>query len=267
MYYLNSRFYNPEIGRFINADGLLGEIGNIQSTNMYAYCANNPVMFTDSTGFSPKWIDTLAWIGVGLVVAAAVVLTAGAAGVVIGGAIGSIAYGASFGVMIGAVGGAALGATGGIIKDTIEGNSFGTSIWSGMKLGFGLGTSIGAVAGGIVGYSAAVSVSGLSNPVVWSGLGPNGANIAAGAAAQQGSITLGQTFAGSYLGSMTNIFGYSLTHAAWANASCIMVSTTTVSSITLFYGGAISATSIYAMYEYPILIDRSIQIIKSLIGG
>ena len=52
MYYLNSRYYNPEIGRFINADGLLGEFGNIQSTNMYAYCANNPVMHTDITGYA-----------------------------------------------------------------------------------------------------------------------------------------------------------------------------------------------------------------------
>jgi len=51
MYYLNSRYYNPEIGRFINADGLLGQTGNVQSTNMYAYCANNPVMYLDPSGF------------------------------------------------------------------------------------------------------------------------------------------------------------------------------------------------------------------------
>jgi len=52
LYYLNSRYYNPEIGRFINADGIIGQVGNIQSTNMFAYCANNPVMFTDSTGYA-----------------------------------------------------------------------------------------------------------------------------------------------------------------------------------------------------------------------
>ncbi|MDY0209164.1 MAG: RHS repeat-associated core domain-containing protein, partial [Bacilli bacterium] len=56
---LNSRYYNPEIGRFINADGLLGELGNIQSTNMYAYCANNPVMYSDITGFTPEWIEDI----------------------------------------------------------------------------------------------------------------------------------------------------------------------------------------------------------------
>ncbi|MGD9909854.1 MAG: RHS repeat-associated core domain-containing protein [Candidatus Izemoplasmatales bacterium] len=49
-YYLNSRYYTPEVGRFINADGLLGQFGDILSTNMFAYCANNPVMYTDSDG-------------------------------------------------------------------------------------------------------------------------------------------------------------------------------------------------------------------------
>jgi RHS repeat-associated protein len=51
LYYLNSRYYDPIIGRFISSDGLLGQTGNILSTNMYAYCANNPVMFTDITGY------------------------------------------------------------------------------------------------------------------------------------------------------------------------------------------------------------------------
>jgi len=51
LYYLNSRYYDANIGRFLSADGLLGSIGNNQSTNMYAYCANNPVMYTDSDGY------------------------------------------------------------------------------------------------------------------------------------------------------------------------------------------------------------------------
>ncbi len=49
-YYLDSRYYNPEIGRFINADGLLGKQGDILGHNMYAYCQNNPVMYSDPTG-------------------------------------------------------------------------------------------------------------------------------------------------------------------------------------------------------------------------
>lgn len=56
LYYLNSRYYNPVIGRFINADGLIGETGDILSHNMFAYCQNNPVMRVDSNGYLWKEI-------------------------------------------------------------------------------------------------------------------------------------------------------------------------------------------------------------------
>jgi len=53
MYYLNSRYYNPEVGRFISSDGLLGQQGDILSTNMYAYGVNNPITNIDPSGFAP----------------------------------------------------------------------------------------------------------------------------------------------------------------------------------------------------------------------
>ena len=50
LYYLQSRYYNPEIGRFLNADAYTttgqGFIGN----NMFAYCLNNPVICADYGG-------------------------------------------------------------------------------------------------------------------------------------------------------------------------------------------------------------------------
>jgi RHS repeat-associated protein len=42
-YYLNSRYYDPEIGRFVNSDILVNHDQSILGANLYAYCANNPV--------------------------------------------------------------------------------------------------------------------------------------------------------------------------------------------------------------------------------
>ena len=36
-YYLNSRYYDPQVGRFINADGIIGANGGIMGYNMFAY--------------------------------------------------------------------------------------------------------------------------------------------------------------------------------------------------------------------------------------
>ncbi|HHU56585.1 MAG TPA: RHS repeat-associated core domain-containing protein, partial [Acholeplasmataceae bacterium] len=56
LYYLNSRYYNPEIGRFINADDVSYlEPGSLNGLNLYTYCENNPVMMVDPSGYSPEW--------------------------------------------------------------------------------------------------------------------------------------------------------------------------------------------------------------------
>ena len=51
MYYLNSRFYDANVGRLINADGLMGNQGNILGHNMYSYTSNNYVSYTDPSGY------------------------------------------------------------------------------------------------------------------------------------------------------------------------------------------------------------------------
>ena len=50
LYYLQSRYYNPEFGRFINADAVLSTGDNVLSHNMYMYCNNNPINMRDDTG-------------------------------------------------------------------------------------------------------------------------------------------------------------------------------------------------------------------------
>jgi len=47
LYYLNGRYYDPEIGRFINADDITSlETPPISQNgiNLFNYCLNNPVM-------------------------------------------------------------------------------------------------------------------------------------------------------------------------------------------------------------------------------
>jgi len=94
-YYLNSRYYNPIIGRFITMDGVeyLGASGTALSMNLFSYCENNPVNNVDLNGnvavaiavsgsvFSSfcGWLGTLGgvnwWNPVGWIIAA--VLAAG----------------------------------------------------------------------------------------------------------------------------------------------------------------------------------------------
>ena len=51
MYYLQSRYYNAEWGRFINSDAIAGSVGELLGHNLFLYCKNNPIMFKDPTGF------------------------------------------------------------------------------------------------------------------------------------------------------------------------------------------------------------------------
>ena len=63
-YYVSSRYYDPEIGRWINADSVIAGVGgSIHGYNMFAYCFNNPVNMSDSSGHWPQWMkDAANWV-------------------------------------------------------------------------------------------------------------------------------------------------------------------------------------------------------------
>ena len=60
-YYLQSRYYDPEICRFINADSYASSGQGILGHNAFIYCSNSPVIYIDATG--EDWINTLVQYG------------------------------------------------------------------------------------------------------------------------------------------------------------------------------------------------------------
>ena len=73
MYYLQSRYYDPVIGRFINADGMFSTEQGLLGNNMFAYCGNNPVLRVDNTGAFWSIVPTILVAAVVVVAVVAMV--------------------------------------------------------------------------------------------------------------------------------------------------------------------------------------------------
>ena len=151
LYYLQSRYYDPEMGRFINADdlGFIGADGSLLSYNIFAYCFNNPVQLRDSEGNWPTWAKKLA-IGaavvVGVAAVAAITVATGGTGTMLACAALGAAKGAAIGFVTGAVSGAASGAITHIAK-TGSTQGVGNAMLNGMADGAMTGAISGAVTG------------------------------------------------------------------------------------------------------------------------
>lgn len=151
LYYLRSRYYNPKLSRFINADDVeaLGADGDINGYQLFNYCMNDPVNRRDEAGSwsLPNWAKVA--IGAALIVGAAVVATVATGGVA------CFAYGAAIGAAKGAVSGAIGGAISGAIESRIA-----TGSWDGALEAAIDGAADGFLGGAIGGFI----VGGLTSP-------------------------------------------------------------------------------------------------------
>jgi len=118
-YYLQSRYYDPTTGRFINADDIdyLGADGTLLGYNLFTYCGNNPLLYSDPTG---TFINTITGAIVGAIIGAASAAIAGDnvwAGMAIGAATGAFAgLAADIAIATGGVGAIAIAAVGGALS-------------------------------------------------------------------------------------------------------------------------------------------------------
>ena len=107
-YYLQSRYYDPAICRFINADEYSDTDDGLLGFNMFAYCLNNPMNRTDSNG---NWsLSNLAKVAIGVAAIAvgvvATAVTGGAAAPVLIASVQMAASSAATGAVIGGISGA-----------------------------------------------------------------------------------------------------------------------------------------------------------------
>ena len=67
LYYLNARYYSPELRRFISPDDTAYlNPENVNGLNLYAYCYNDPVNYADPSGHSVSLILGLIGLGLGI---------------------------------------------------------------------------------------------------------------------------------------------------------------------------------------------------------
>lgn len=167
-YYLQTRYYDPSIMRFINADNyeLVAELSSVVGQlNMYAYCGNNPIMYTDPTGEIVGWAIVLIGAGIGALIGGII----GGATAANNGAEGwEFVGGIALGAVIGAAGGALATAGGTAFVAGVRGALHLTVnialVKETVALGLAVSNTIGAILGPLLGLDWQLVEWGPSSP-------------------------------------------------------------------------------------------------------
>jgi RHS repeat-associated protein len=158
--HMNGRIYDPATGRFLQADPIVQDPWNGQNYNRYGYVLNNPLSFTDPTGYSfwTKWrrpiiaaAVAIATYGAASALMAAAALEAG--GATAFAAVADSQYGATVATLT-PLGSAAAGAAAGFAAGGIAGGNIESALYaavtggvsSGVASAFGESWNIGRVA-------------------------------------------------------------------------------------------------------------------------
>ena len=187
LYYLQTRYYDPELGRFISQDSIeYADPETINGLNLYAYCANNPVMNIDPAGTS-----FLIALLVGALIAGLMSGTVNAVAAAYNGESVRSSVGAFLGGFItGAVLGAASILGGGLAVGAITATAS-------VVAGVGAFLTVGTLAAGMFSYS-------VENWIKGEAISPN-------AAFRNGIITFGQgliSFGSGFIMGKMGLFDY-----------------------------------------------------------
>lgn len=149
LYYVLSRYYSPELCRFISADVLepfVRDHENSVQYNLYVYCWNNPVNMFDGYGDWPEWVKkVVVTVAVVAVITVAVAASVGAVALALG-ASAKIASAVKTGALIG-------GATAGGVNTVMQGIVKGVDNINPAEAANStfFGATSGAISGGIAG--------------------------------------------------------------------------------------------------------------------